>query len=194
MKFRFDCLLKTPRFAMTLALVALAGCQSGERGGFLGIGGAKDAPAEPKVEQVDLSAYCPRITLREGTAYYNNYAKAPPGEPQQDRSLIIYQASIGDATRSCRYDGGQLYLNVALAGRVVPGPKGEPGTVTLPIRVAVLRGDEVLYSELHKYPVNIATLGATQFVFSDPDVVIPAPTARNIQILAGFDEGPYDTP
>jgi hypothetical protein len=53
----------------------------------------------------------------------------------------------------------------------------------------VVRGEEVLYSRLHQYQTSIAALSpATQFVFKDPDVSIPVPTARNIEIFVGFDE------
>ena len=61
----------------------------------------------------------------------------------------------------------------------------------MPIRVAVVRGDEVLYSQLHKFPLAITdTSAATQFVFNDPAVTIPTPTERNIQVFVGYDEGP----
>ena len=63
----------------------------------------------------------------------------------------------------------------------------------MPIRVAVIRGDEVLYSQLHDYEVAINSVtGATQFVFSDPNVSIPAPTAANLLVFAGYDEGPQN--
>jgi hypothetical protein len=197
MKFPSDHPRLAPFAAGAALLLSLAGCQSGGGGGLLnlGIGGKKEAVAEEKVEQVDLTAYCPRVGLREGTAYFNTYQKPKQGEPEQDRSLIIYQASITEVTRNCRYEDGQLRMTIAVAGKVVPGPKAKAGAVTMPIRIAVLRGDEVLYSQLHRHSVEIAaTAGATQYVFSDPAVVFPAPTERNIQVFAGFDEGPYDTP
>jgi len=58
-----------------------------------------------------------------------------------------------------------------------------------------MHGNDVLYSQLHKYPVSIASAaGATQYVFTDPSVTVPAPSAANYQVFVGFDEGPYDTP
>ena len=64
----------------------------------------------------------------------------------------------------------------------------------MPIRVAAVRGDEVLYSQLHKYKVDVASgAAATQFVFEDPSVVIPVPEPNTVQIFVGYDEGPYDT-
>ncbi len=178
-------------------VLAIAGCQSGNGGGFpdFGLGSKKEEKKQEEVDnrvsEQDLRAYCPRINLREGTAFYNTYAKVRRGEEEKNPDNIIYQASISDVNRSCRYENGFLNMNVAVAGRVVTGPKGETGTITMPIRVVVVRGDEVLYSELHKYQVVIDSLtGATQFVFSDPNVSVPAPTAANLLVFAGYDEGP----
>jgi len=180
------------RFVAIAALMALAGCQSG--GALdLGLGGwgsQKAEPAAPPAETItadELRAYCPRVTLRSGTAFYSTYERGGDG----DKDRIVYQASITDVTRSCRYDGGMLNMEVAAAGRVVPGPVAKDGTITMPIRIAVVRGEEVLYSKLHQHQTAIAALSpATQFVFKDPAVSIPAPTARNIEIYVGFDETP----
>jgi hypothetical protein len=199
MTFHSDPSRSLSRAGLVALMLVLAGCQSGGVGGLFGLGEGGDKPrAEADRETItrtELLAYCPNVTLREGTAYYNTYAKAPPGEPQDDRANIIYQASLSEATRNCRYGDGQLTMTVALAGRVVPGPKGKPGNINLPIRVVVMRGSEVLYSRLHKHPVAIPSItGATQYVFTDSSITVPAPTAANYLVYAGFDEGPYDTP
>jgi hypothetical protein len=196
MTFRIDVRSLLPFAGLAALMIGLAGCQSAGEGGLLNLGGSREpATEQEQIDRAELIAYCPKVTLREGTAYYNTYAKAPPGEPQDDRSLIIYQASISDVTRSCRYGDGQLTMTVAVAGRVIPGPKGKTGSINLPLRVAVMHGSDVLYSQLHKYPVTIASAtGATQYVFTDPAVTVPAPSAANYQVFVGFDEGPYDTP
>lgn len=171
------------RTALAGFLLTLAGCQSGDNT-IAGVG--EDAkPPEGKVLASELRAYCPTITLREGTAFFNTYAKGGEGDP----SKIIYQAAITDVTRDCKRSNGTLNMNVAVAGKVVPGPAGSAGNVTMPIRVAVVRGDQVLYSQLHQYKVAVGAQ-STQWVFNDPNVSIPDPTERDIQIFAGFDEGP----
>lgn len=185
--------------------LAVAGCQSGSGGANRLDAGVTDAPPPPstKVTASELVAYCPRVTLREGTAFYNTYGpvakkkrsaedEALGIEAPEDRSgSVIYQAAISDVTRACTYEGGMLTINVAVAGKVVPGPLGKPGTINMPIRVAVVRGEDVLHSNLTKYPVTIAdTSGATQFVYNEPAITIPMPEQRNVQVFAGYDEGP----
>ena len=66
------------RFLAGLALAA-AGCQSGDNG-ILNLGfGKKDPtapppPQDPKILASQLNAYCPRVTVRDGTAFFNTYA------------------------------------------------------------------------------------------------------------------------
>lgn len=167
----------------------VSGCQSGGSGLLdLGLGSKKqDAAPQETITADALRAYCPRVQLRSGTSFYNSYEKGGENDP----SRVVYQASITDVTRSCNYVDGTLVMTVAAAGKVVPGPKAKDGPVNVPIRVAVVRGAEVLYSEVRQQPVSIAASApAAQFVFSNPEVVFPAPTERNIQVFVGYDDGP----
>lgn len=155
----------------------------------MGLGGGKPQGTAPRetITSEELRGYCPRVSLQSGTAFYNSYERGGEGDPEK----IVYQASIADLTRSCAYGAGTMTVTVAAAGKVVPGPVAKDGTVTLPIRVALVRGEEVLYSQLHQYQVQIAaTSPATQFIFTDPNATIPTPDAANVQVLVGFDEGP----
>lgn len=168
--------------AMSGFVFAIAGCQSA---GTV-MGSAAQEQTE-KVKASDLRAYCPKVTLREGTAYFNTYARGG----QDDPAKLVYQAAITDVTRDCSRTDGILNMNVAVAGKVVPGPLGAAGSITMPIRVAVVQGDKVLYSQLHQYKLQIAdTSAATQFVFKDSNVSLPIPPDGTYQVYAGYDEGP----
>jgi hypothetical protein len=168
-------------FALAGFMLAVAGCQSGDRSK-----GADDLkPPTGKILESELRAYCPSVSLREGTSFFNTYQKGAEDDPAK----IVYQASISDVTRSCTRADGKLIMNVAVAGKVVPGPAGKAGNVTMPIRIVVLRGEEVLYSQLHKHQVAVGN-DSTQWLFNNPNVSIPIPPDRNIQVFAGYDEGP----
>jgi hypothetical protein len=180
---------KTARFGILLGLVALASCQTAKVGDTLG--SAKQG--DEGLSADDLRAYCPRVTLNEGTAILRTFTRNNKDNPEE----IIYQATITDVTRACKYDGGNLYMQIAAAGRVVWGPKGAggSGSLELPVRVAVKQGENLPYSKLGKIQVTVPPTGdAVQFIYKDDQVVLPAPTAPNLQVLTGFDEGPYDTP
>ena len=145
------------------------------------------AEAQKRITASELLAFCPTVTIREGTSVLTNYGKSADKTPEN----LIYQASIADETRSCQPGDGTLTMNVAIAGKIVPGAKFSPGTITVPIRVAVIQGKDVLYSKLHKHAVSATdSSAATQFVFNDPNVTFPKPTTQNIQVFIGFDEGP----
>lgn len=172
--------------AVLAGLAFSAGCQSNDTAGALEPKG--DGTAAPQVKESELRAFCPPVMLREGTAYFSTYER---GAKDKDPAKLEYQASIGDVTRSCTYPDGLLNMDVAVAGRIVPGPKGKAGTITMPIRVVVVQDGQVVYSQLHKHPVAVTdTVGATQFVFNDAGISIPRPSNRAVVVYAGYDEGP----
>ncbi len=166
-------------------MLAAAGCQSSDTGGLLGMGN-NAKPDRERITSEELRAYCPPVQLREGTAMLRTYARGG----QDDPTKLAIQASISDVTRSCSYGDGTITLNVAAAGRIIPGPAAQGGSTQLPIRIAVIRGEEVLYSQLHPYAAAVTPGQATQFLFSDPNVTIPYTGGRGIVVYAGFDEGP----
>ncbi|WEX07814.1 hypothetical protein [Chelativorans sp. AA-79] len=160
--------------------VLLSACQSG---------GSGVQPAEPPADAVresELRAYCPPVSLRDGTAFYTTYERGGEGDPDR----VIYLSSIAETTRACKYGQGAGSVTVAIAGKVVPGPKGRAGNVTLPIRIVMLRGTEVIHSQLYNHPVAVADVsGATQFVLTVPDIPVPGGIDRGVTLIAGFDEG-----
>ena len=167
-----------------IATLFAAGCQSRDPAAALAVDGS--APeANQKISAEELRAFCPAVQLREGTAYYRTYAKGG----QDDPTKLIYQVTISDVTRACTYSDAGVTVNVAVAGRVVSGPAGASGSVTLPLRIAALRGTDVVYSQLHQHNVAAGS-GTTQFVFNDPAVFVPGKADSSIKIFAGFDEGP----
>jgi hypothetical protein len=181
--------LNLRRGAALMSLVALAACSpSGGGGGPLATavrGGPDTAAATTPVVQ----GTCPTVGLRDGTAFYRTYA----GNDQSDPAQVRYQVSLAETTRQCTLSGSEIVMNVTAAGRIVVGPAGAPGTVQMPIRVAAVRGEEVLYSQLTNFSATVDQ-GSGQFLFSDTNVRIPAANARGVRVFVGFDEGPYDTP
>ncbi|AIJ68087.1 hypothetical protein [Brucella suis] len=179
-----------PVFA-TVLLASLAGCTtSGTENGANSSLPTKATSGEKRISETELRAYCPSVSLRDGTAFFNTYEKGGDKDPER----VIYQAALTDTTRSCQYGNGTLTMDIAGAGKVVPGPKYKTGTIVMPIRVAIRQGDQVVYSKLRKQRVSITNPDtATQFVFNDKGVTIPMPDKQNVQIFIGFDEGPYNT-
>jgi len=202
--------IKNKRIAAGALLIGLAfaisACQS-DSASKTAEAGAVAAPPPPTADE--LAAYCPSVNLRSGTAFYDVYAKGakkkkPSGEESDatdqtsdsgdNSDNVVYQASISQVTRNCTRANGTMTMTIAAAGKVVTGPQGKAGPVSLPIRVVVLRGGEVLYSNLAHHPVDIKnTAGATQFIYNAQNVSFATPKAHDTLVYIGFDAGPEKT-
>lgn len=172
-------------FTILTTLLALSGCNSasGITDKFFNL----NKPAN--VKEVDESffegGYCPPITIRPGTESLVVFAQG-----DKTNENVRYQQSITKTARECHYPGGQLTLKIGIAGRVAAGPKGGPGKVVAPVRVAVVKGDTVAYSELQKIEVNLtAPELATDFTRVVNVNVPSGPSDRDVSIFVGFDEG-----
>lgn len=169
-------------------LLAVTGCQSGDTLGAMRLPGTGGEQAEPRVREgqittQELLAYCPAISIQGSDAVYRNYQRGG----QDDPSKLVIQATMSESTRSCTYGGGMLGMTVAVAGRVVPGPVSSPGSVTLPIRVRILQGTQVLRDQTFNHQVAIAdTIGATQWVFTDSSFSMPQPSQSDVRVFVSF--------
>jgi len=177
---------KSLGFVLVGMLGLAAGCQAADTlSGIGGIGGGQQAPREGQITEAELLGYCPAITIRQGDAVLDSYQRGG----QDDPSKLIYRATITDSTRSCTYQSGQTYMNIALAGRIVPGPAGTVGNLRTPIRVSVFEDTQQIYSQVHNFEVAVTdTIGATQFIFTDNNFSMPNPTRRNIRIVVGYEK------
>ncbi|MBB4002998.1 hypothetical protein [Aurantimonas endophytica] len=168
------------------AMALLSACSSSNNGAQLEAdAGALAAPgqvpgAATAWEAGGESRFCPQVTLREGTAILRKNVG----------DQVDYVASISEANRDCRIIDGRLRMQIGVAGRIVPGAAAQARTVNLPIRVAVLLGEDVIYSELGRQAVAIAPGGgAKTFRYLDQGISLD-PNETRVVIYAGFDEGP----
>lgn len=150
-------------------------------------------PDEGKVLASELRAYCPKVILRSDAAVHDTYeTKKKKDDTEDDASRLVYRSSISAVTRKCSYAPGTMTMEIAVSGRVVPGPLAKDGSLALPIRIEVKRGEEVLYSNVAKYEVTVnRAAGATQFIYNDPNVSFPTPEAGTLMVTAAFDQGPH---
>lgn len=182
-------LLNTRVLAVFVAagfMSAVAGCKSDDAGSVLDPGtGANTAPPEGKVLESELRAYCPPVELDADYAVYSTYDKKADG----DATKLIYQSSITAVTRKCTYAAGVIMMDIAAAGRVVPGPLATDGTVSMPFIVSVTAADGTsIYSNKAKYDVAVTKAsGAAQFIYHDPNVSIPTPKPGTIKVTIGYD-------
>ena len=176
-----------PPLLLTLAL-----------GGCFGLGGDKpplsatSSPgAAPAEGEIDIRKYlgpdyCPEIRVREGTESVRVFERGF----EDDNAHVVWQASISETARECLYDAqGGLLLRIGVSGRILSGPKGSPGAVNVPLRIAVVKYQEaVLSSELHNLAITIPPEGSTVFT-EVRELNLPSPGRdRDYLIYLGFDE------
>jgi hypothetical protein len=170
----------------------LSACASSDGGGTMSkISGGffnKDRPDDISQDYFKRPIYCPPVQIKGGTQAFVVYERGHDLYPL----FVSHQASITKTARECVKTADGLAIKVGVAGRALAGPKGGPGTLTLPVRVVVSKqSGGVLYSELFKVPVAIAPpdLG-TDFSKVFDNVAVPVgPDDRDLIVFVGFDEG-----
>lgn len=176
------------RGAAALSLAAiLAGCNtSGSSGGGL-FGSSAPAPATTSAPVgAVVQGVCPKVALDDNSAFHRTYAKSGSKDDQD----VVFQASLAETTRACTQSETGMTIKVQVAGRLIAGPQGHAGTLSMPIRVQVKDGDQVISSELVPFSATLANSDqSVQFLFSK-DVSIAANPSATTQVIVGFDDSP----
>jgi hypothetical protein len=180
-------------------VLGLAGC-----GGHLGTfdtpetGGSKlanllgfksnDAPAAPGAEVRHI--FCPQVIVLEGTAASQAYAGTPPSSAN-----LRYQSALDDTARECTLEGEQLAIKIGVAGKVLLGPAGSPGSFSVPVRMAILRerDNQPIISKLYRAAVTVAA-GETRADFTIVSEPLRVPFIQDhaeddYTIKVGIDDG-----
>jgi hypothetical protein len=195
------------RVALALAGVGavLSGCGGGSL--FGGSGGSSDsspsigsrfsqifgsksqAVGETAPPPVDNELSCPPVSIRAGAS---TFAVAAPGKQPVGNDLR-FQASITRTARDCKQNGDQIVARIGILGRVIAGPAGNPPTVEIPLRVAVVQGgvqERTIATKVYRTTVSMAEGDSVPFNMVAEDLVYPVPpgaTGDSYIFYIGFD-------
>ena len=176
------------RVALALAVAgALSGCGGGsmfgassdsspsisDRFGQL-FGSKSQAVGEAPPPAVDNELTCPSVSIRAGAS---TYAVAAPGKQAVGNDLR-YQATITRTARDCTQTGDQITARIGIQGRVIAGPAGNPPTVEIPLRVAVVQGgvqEKTIATKVYRTTVSMADGDSVPFSLVAEDMVYPLP-------------------
>jgi hypothetical protein len=202
-------------FLACMAATALSGCGvstltstfSGTTGGIFGGGGGNKAPepAQQKVSegnlltaaqndaggQTDITGKdpdCPTVSIAPGDGSITFSAKGG----NNDGLSVMHRGEITKTARECAIGiNGGLDVRFGFAGRVLLGPQGKAGTVTLPIKVTILDASRAtVRSDLVKVPVTITPDQTAGYFSITREVQVPLPpgaSAKAYRILIAFD-------
>lgn len=204
-----------PAGALLVAALATAGCSSlgssspkasgttssssgsvpfGDRISSLFGGGSSQAQnASVAADSAPVTAAdieCPTMDIRNGAS-----TLLVNGGGEGDALGLRYQGTFVRAARECRVQNGQLSIKIGVQGRIILGPAGGPGEVTVPLRMALIQEtldtSKPLWSKLYivrvQIPPNMPTVNFTQIA---EDLIIPLPKADDLgemTIYIGFD-------
>ena len=187
-----SCFRRLAKAAPALAMaVALAGCGDTSVGSSLmnWMPGSKPAetaaPADPKAyaKFADQPA-CPNAEIRYGTEMINLFADGKQG----DDNSLKYQINVQRVARECDQVGENIMARVGIAGLIVGGPKGAAGKVDVPIRIAAVKGDKVIYTELKTVSVQVQAPDFNGNWSLVEPVAIPAVGSSDTIIYVGLDD------
>jgi hypothetical protein len=136
---------------------------------------------------------CPAVNVRTGAATLMISSK--PGEGEASALDLRYQATIIRTARECRVNSGIMTMKVGIEGRVITGPAGGAGTVSVPLRLAVVQegvNPKTILSKFASVQVDVASaVDRVPFTLIDPDITFPLPQPiSNIDayvVYVGFD-------
>jgi hypothetical protein len=147
---------------------------------------ADAAPGAPTAEEID----CPSVDVRQGASTLSIMDPKASSPALGQR----YQGTITRTARECRVRDKMVNIRIGLQGRIIIGPAGGAGQVTVPIRFALVRDGiepKTLYTKLHVIPVTVPE-GQPNVLFShvEEDMTVPMPPLAefdNYVIYVGFD-------
>ena len=144
---------------------------------------AADAPSDTAID-------CPSVEIRQGASTYSLNAS----EGDQSALSLRMQATFGQTARECHVNAGMLTIKVGVQGRVILGPAGAVGDVTVPLRYALVQEGiqpKTIWTKFYQVPVNVpAGLSNVPFTHIQEEMIVPLPKPAELQayvIYVGFD-------
>jgi hypothetical protein len=135
------------------------------------------------------AAYCPEVRVLSNGVTYATFDPNHDG----DQGYVRFLGSISQTARECLSvtDTG-ITMKLGVAGRVIAGPKGAPGKLTLPLRVTVIKQttNTVLFNKAYTANVTVAPNGDLTADFSqviDPITFKRTALDEDLIVYVGFD-------
>jgi hypothetical protein len=136
--------------------------------------GSRSQAVGEKAPVVDNELDCPPVSIRAGAS---TFAVGAPGKPASGNDLR-YQATITRTARDCTVNNGQIVARIGIQGRVIAGPAGNPPTVEIPLRVAVVQGgvqEKTIATKVYRTTVSLTEASSVPFSLVAEDLVYPVP-------------------
>jgi hypothetical protein len=131
---------------------------------------------------------CPPVQVEGGQRSLTIYE----GKRIGDNKSVIHQGEITKTARECQQANGMVQVKFGIAGRILLGPKGKPGTITLPVTMQIFdKTKNKLRSEPFTVSVTITKENPLSYFAVVRDVAIPVKegsTPQDYSISIAFEK------
>lgn len=135
----------------------------------------------------DVDAGCPRLVIAPHDNYITFYQVGHVG----DALAVAQRGEITKTARECQVEPGRVTVKYGFSGRVLLGPKGQPGNITLPITVSVNDGKRTkITTDSVKLDVNVGLDKPISYFSTVRTVTFPIAEGTRpgeYQLVVGFD-------
>jgi len=135
----------------------------------------------------EVSAGCPRFVVWPRDNNVTIYEDGRAG----DGLAIMHRGEITKTARECQVEPGRVTVKYGFSGRVLLGPRGKSGTVTLPVNVFVTDAKRAkIATDTMKVDVNVAVdqpIGYFSAVRSVTFAIPEGSRAGEYEVFVGFD-------
>jgi len=154
--------------------------------------GAASGTGDAAADLADID--CPSVTVRSGASTLMIGGK-PVNANDTGALELRYQGTIIRTARECHVAAGIMTMKVGVEGRIITGPAGGPGTVDVPLRVAVVQegvNPKPIISKFARIPVTVASDNdRVTFSHVEQDITFPMPVPAGYidayVVYVGFD-------
>lgn len=144
------------------------------------------APGAPPAADID----CPPVAIRQGTSTLSVV------DPKAESPALglRYQGTIVRTARECTVHDKMVTIRVGVQGRIIVGPAGGAGSLTVPLRYALVKegiDPKPLYTRLYTIPVTVQA-GETNTLYThvEESMTVPMPSLAEFDsyvIYVGYD-------
>jgi hypothetical protein len=136
----------------------------------------------------ELAHGCPRFQVWAREGYVTIYEPGKVG----DGLAVMHRGEISKTARECQIEPGRITVKYGFSGRVLLGPKGKSGRVTLPLTVFVTDAKrEKLFNDKVRVDVDITLDKPIGYFSMVRSVSIPMPEGSRpgeFEVYVGFDK------
>lgn len=153
-----------------------------------------DATSSAGLNTGSISPGCPKFVV---WPQENNFTVYEPGR-EGDGLAVMHRGEITKTKRECSIGPGQVVVRYGFSGRVLLGPRGRSGPVTLPLNVKVTDTDrkEIAKDDL-TVSTNVAVENPIGYFSAVRTISIPVPQGArpgDLEVRVGFHKKPAAAP